>query len=453
MVGTVHPEILAYTAGRDIELDPELLEVDCLGSMAHARMLSQMGLEKPILTKEDADRIQEALLGIIREGREGHIDITVEDQDVHLAVERHLTERLGDLGKRIHTGRSRNDQVALDLRLYGRDRLLETGEDALELTDVLLQFAREHEQVPMVGRTHMQPAMPSSVGLWASSWAESLLEDLESLQTVYEVTNRCPLGSAAGYGVPLPINRHAVSDALGFSRPLQNVIHVGSTRGKLEFSTLSALHHVMITLSRLAQDLMLFTMPEFGYFSLSPECCTGSSIMPQKQNPDPLEILRARAARLSADVSAAADILRALPSGYNRDVQETKELYMNGFETVRMSVRVMIRIMKGCIVHEKKLREAFDGTVFATDQALKHVAEGMSWRDAYYRVKDHLTDLDAMDPAEALADKTHYGAAAGLDWSHYEHAVATLRDWILERRNSQHQALEKLLGVPYPELS
>jgi argininosuccinate lyase len=452
IVGDVHPAVLAYTAGDDIHLDARLVEADCLGTAAHVTMLSRMPVKPSILKVSEAKAVRAELCKIIKSARKGQFSITLEDQDVHLAVEKRLTKKLGDVGKRVHTARSRNDQVALDLRLFGRHQILSVAESAQDVISVLLKFSRKHQKVPMVGRTHMQPAMPSSVGLWSSSYAEGLLEDLQLLQTVYKLTNRSPLGSAAGYGVPLPIDRQLVSDLLGFDGPIHNVIHAGSTRGKLEYSVLTAMSHIMLTLSRLAQDLMLFTMPEFGYFSLPSSCCTGSSIMPQKRNPDVLEILRSRASRVNADAMAVYDMLRAMPSGYNRDIQESKEPYMRGFDTTDSSLQVIKLLVEGLDVHRDALDRGFTGPVFATDRAIELVAGGVPFRDAYNDVKSNLEQLEEVDPAEALAKKTHLGASMGIDWKEYASRLKIQQAWTRKQRGQIHRSMTKLLDLPYPEL-
>ena len=416
-VGVVDTDVLAFTAGKDVELDLALAEADCLGSAAHVTMLSRMPVKPPLFTTAECGKVVQALAGLAAEAKAGRFRIRLEDQDVHLAVERNLTEQLGDLGKRIHTGRSRNDQVALDLRLYARDQLLGTLDETAELALVLLAFARKHAKVPMVGRTHMQPGMPSSVGLWASSFTEELTDGLQLLRTAYAINNRSPLGSAASYGVPLPINRQLVSDLLAFDAPCHNVLYANNSRGRVESIVLSALAQLMLTLSRLAQDLMLFTMPEFAYFVLPAAYCTGSSIMPQKKNPDVLELVRAKASRVAAAAEGVYGLLKGLPTGYNRDLQEAKEPFMEGLATTRASLRIMAGLVRGMSVNRKALVDGFTPDVFATDRALELVAGGMPFRDAYHHVKEHLDELRGRDPGQAIAQKTHLGATAGLDFA------------------------------------
>jgi argininosuccinate lyase len=354
------------------------------------------------------------------------------------------------VGRRIHVGRSRNDQVAVDLRLYAKGQLLDAMDEAAVLAAVLAEFAARHAEWPMVGRTHMQPAMPSSVGCWASSFAESLLDDLALLRGAYEINDQCPLGSAAGYGVPLPIDRRFVSDLLGFARPTHNVIYAGQARGKIEAVVLSALGQAMLTLSRLAQDLILYGMPEFGYFRFPPQFGTGSSIMPQKNNPDVLELVRARAARVLACGAAVQEILRAAPSGYNRDLQETKEPFFEGLATTRACLRVLAPLVAETRVDAKALAAGFTPAVFATDRALDLVARGLPFRDAYDRVKARLGELEGADPAAAVRRKTHLGAPAGVDYGALRSRIAAARAWVVRHRTAFHAALSRLLGVAYP---
>lgn len=419
-VGAIDPDVLSFTVGKDPVLDLDLAEWDCIGSAAHATMLCRMPFTPRIFTIAERNAVVAELAKIADDARAGRFVITEADQDCHLAIERTLTERLGDLGRRVHTGRSRNDQVATALRLYGRDQLLGVYDETLALADALFRFAHAHERVPMVGRTHLQPAMPSTVGLWASCFGEALLDDLFAVDAAYTVTNRNPLGAAAGYGVPLPLDRALTTRLLAFDAPVHNTVYAtGFARGKCEASALSALAGIMATLSRLAEDLILFSMPEFGYFSLPREFCTGSSIMPQKYNPDVCELLRAKAARVMASASASLEILRAMPGGYNRDLQETKEPYIEGFRTTRAALRIMARLVSGLKADKARLRAGFSPAVFATDRALQLVAAGTPWRDAYHQVRDHLENLTLMDPDAAVASKRHLGATAGLDFALY----------------------------------
>jgi len=452
LVGKIHPDVLAFTAGKDVLLDMALIEADCLGSAAHVTMLSKLKLDKPLITEQECAAVKQELVAIMRKARAGRFSISQRDQDVHLAVERALSATLGDTGKRIHTARSRNDQVAVDLRLYGKEQLLGLITNCAELANVLLALGKRHAKVPMVGRTHLQPAMPSSVGVWACSHAESLLDDIELLIAAYAQNDRCPLGSAASYGVPLDIDRALTSRLLGFERPIHSVMYAANARGKCESVVLAAASQVMLSLSRLAEDMVLFMMPEFGYFKLPAEYCTGSSIMPQKQNPDVFELIRARTAKVLACTNSITGILKGLPGGYQRDLQETKEPFLEGLSVTCASVQVAALVMASVEVDAKALASGFSPGVFATDRALELVAAGVPFRDAYDQVKSSLDELSQVDPKAAVAAKVHEGAPAGLDFKMLKGRSNEGLRFVRTARKRYHAALSKLLGVPYPDL-
>lgn len=444
-VGTIQEEVLAFTAGRDVELDVNLIQADCVGTAAHVTMLSKM---KPAVISQTArKKVIRELKKIIEQAKEGTFKIQLADQDVHLAVERTLTEQLGDLGKKIHTCRSRNDQVAVDLRLFAREQILGTLEEAAALISALLAFGKKHQKVPMVGRTHMQPGMPSSVGLWASAHAESLLDDCVLLVNAYEMNDQCPLGSAASYGVPLEIDRELTSDLLGFRCPVHNVLYANNSRGKNESIILSAMSQVMLTLSRMAQDLMLFTMPEFGYFTLPDELTTGSSIMPQKKNPDVIELVRARASRVRACEMAVYDLIKGSPTGYNRDLQDAKEPFMEGVGITRSCLRVLAPFVEAIQVNKQALVDGFSPDVFATDRALELVGEGLPFRDAYHYVKEHLEELEKISPVKAIAKKTHLGAPMGIDWVLLRERLTAVKGATRAQRKTIARAMDKLFRL------
>lgn len=447
-VGNINPDVLAFTEGKDPVLDLALVEADCIGTAAHVTMLSRMDFSPTLFTEEQRVAVIRALKEIIAEAKRGAFAITAADQDVHLAVERRLTERLGDLGKKVHTCRSRNDQVAVDIRLHARNELNALTHELADLAEALLTLAEAHKDIPLVGRTHLQPAMPSSVGMWVSAYAEMLLDDAPLLEAARKVNDLCPLGSAAGYGVPLPIDRQLTSDLLGFARPHHNVFYASCARGKDEAVLLAACSQVMLSLSRLAEDLILFSMPEFRYFTLPRDLCTGSSIMPQKYNPDVLELIRAKAALLLGQSTAASVILKALPGGYNRDLQDTKELYMEGLRVTRASLRIMRLMAENLKINPDACRAAFaEPGVFATDRALELVAGGMPFRDAYHQVRDHLEDLRGMDPDAVIAKKTHLGGTNGLDFHALRIRAAALHADIQAAQGKIDAVFASLLDV------
>jgi argininosuccinate lyase len=399
-----------FTVGEDYLLDRNLVNGDCVSGIAHAAMLETIG----ILTKYEFKSLKNELVNIIEQNDSGEFSILPGHEDCHTAIENHLTGVLGEAGKKIHTGRSRNDQVIAAIRLYSRGFLLEFQRECLKLTSTLINFAGTNSNVPMPGRTHMQIAMPSSVGLWAGAYAEGLLDDISLVAAAYSLNNMCPLGSAASYGVPLPINREMVAQALGFKRVQNNVLYVNNSRGKIESVILDALEQVMITLSKMAQDLILFSMPEFRYFSLPVELCTGSSIMPQKKNPAALELIRAKASAVSAFSMQIKSIIKGLPSGYNRDFQDTKAPFIKGLNSSINCVRVMDLIIRRVKVNENKLLEGFIPEIFATDKAIELVGRGIPFRDAYRQVSLNLRGLENEDPYEAIRKKIHTGATGNL---------------------------------------
>jgi len=446
IVGDIDPEVLRFTVGKDLVLDRVLVHADCLGSAAHATMLSRVRTKPPVLSAAECRRVTAALKRIMRRAEQGRFQIAPEDQDVHLAVERELTKLLGDTGRRIHTARSRNDQVAVDLRIYGRAELLSLMGATAGLADRLLSLASRCVRVPMVGRTHLQPAMPSSVGVWASAHAESLLDDWRLLKAAFDYNDACPLGSAAGYGVPFPVDRNLTARLLGFREPVHNVLYASNARGKCESVILAAASQVMLSLSRLAEDMILYSMPEFGYFVLPAGYCTGSSIMPQKRNPDVLELVRAKARRVMGQSQEVMSVVAGLPGGYNRDLQETKEPFIEGLATTIASVRIMAKVVSGTKVDQRALKAGFTPDVFATDRALELVKQGVPFRDAYRQVRGDLAALGSRDPLEAIAAKRHVGAPMGLDFRAYARRVRGAVRWVSGEQKRCRAVEAKLMG-------
>ena len=400
-----------FTVGDDYQLDSALVAADCVASLAHATMLAAIA----VITPGDLEELRSGLLAALQQAEEESFVIERADEDGHTALERFLTRHTA-AGARIHTGRSRNDQVMAALRLYGRDALVALQRLVLDLADALLGFAAAHERRSMPGRTHTQIAMPSTLGLWAAAFAEELLDDLALLETCYRLTNRSPLGSAAGYGAPLPLDREQVAALLGCDGPVHNVLAAANSRGKLEAITLDALDQVAMTLSRLAQDLMLFSLPELGYVTLPVELCTGSSIMPHKRNPDGLELVRARAATVSGLAGGVKGIVRTLPSGYHRDLQETKRPYLQGFEIVAGQLSVMLLTVERLQVHDDALTRALTPELFATDTAFALVRGGMAFRDAYRAAsgtEGGAMERDDLGAEAALARRTATGMEGG----------------------------------------
>ncbi|MDR7516886.1 MAG: argininosuccinate lyase [Armatimonadota bacterium] len=407
----LHEAIERFEVGDDVWLDQRLAWADLLGSIAHARMLGHIG----VLTREEAARLEEALRALLGEAREGRLALTVQDEDIHTRVEGLLVERLGDLGKKLHTGRSRNDQVLVDLRLYTKRALLDLQDAVLGCAGALLDFAARHRDLPMPGYTHMQRAMLSSVGLWAGAFVEALLDDLTLCDAAYRLNDQSPLGSAAGYGVPLPLDRAYAARLLGFRRVQPNVLYVQNSRGKFELAALQAAAQVAVDLAKLAEDLLLFTTREFGFFRVAQEMATGSSLMPQKRNLDAVELVRARcrwAIGLQAQVGA---IVAGCPSGYNGDLQETKRPLMEGLETVTACLNVMALTVAHTTPDPERLAAACTPEIFAADAALQLAAAGVPFRDAYRQVATGAAPVERpADLAAALARRSSEGAPGNL---------------------------------------
>ncbi len=402
-------KIEAFTVGRDTELDQQLVRFDCLASIAHAKMLNSVG----ILKKPELRKLQRELLSIIKLNSAGKFRISAEDEDVHSKVETTLTKKLGGLGKKVHTGRSRNDQVLVDLRLYSKQQLLETQQLLLQMCSALLRFSKKYEFVPMAGYTHLQRAMPCSIGLWAGSFVESLLDDLLGLKNAYTLNDQNPLGSAAGYGVSIKIDRLLTTKLLGFSRIQNNVLYAQNSRGKIESIILSALVQVMLDLNKLATDLVLFNSQEFNFVTLPPEFCTGSSLMPQKMNPDVLELIRGKSSIMLSYLTMTLDIVNSLPSGYNRDFQLTKAPLFDGFKLVKETLDIFSFIVPRVKVNRKALVKACSLELFATDKALELVKQGVPFRDAYRIIAESKFGSKA-DIFENIKGKRNIGATGNL---------------------------------------
>jgi argininosuccinate lyase len=439
---TLNELIEAFTVGRDYLLDRELLPADALASMAQARQLAAIGL----LTPAEAESLVKGLRLIVREWKTGELSVTPSDEDCHTAIENRLTALCGEAGKKIHTGRSRNDQVLTAVRVWARSALDRVMAQTEGLVADWLDLAEKHKKTPMPGRTHLQTGMPSSVGLWAAAWAEGLLDDLEVLKTAYSLIDQSPLGSAASYGVPLPLDRALSARLLGFSRVQNNVLGANNSRGKVESVVLDALDQVGLSLSKMAQDMILFSLPEFGYFHLPAALCSGSSIMPQKKNPDGLELLRAKSGTISAWSSQVKSIIRSLPSGYNRDFQETKEPFFRGLTLAHDCLSVMRLTVQELQVDEAALKKGFTPDIFATDAAYELVSSGLSFREAYREVGLHLENLRGRDPVDTILNRTHQGAAGNLGLELARERLKNFAQVRLERRRTLEVALQDLAG-------
>lgn len=433
-----------FTVGNDYLLDRRCLVADAVGSIAHARMLAHIGL----LDQGELDSLEKELRAIARDAADGKMEIDRSQEDGHTAIEERLTQRLGESGKKIHTGRSRNDQVLVTTRLFAREALLTIRAAIMSAATALCVVAEREAATPMAGRTHLQPAMPSTVGLWAASHAESLLDDDALLEAAYGLVNRSPLGAAAGYGVPLPLDRQMVADSLGFALVHHNVLAAMSSRGKVEAAFMDAFDQVGLSLSRFAADTILFSLPEFGYFRLPESLCTGSSIMPQKRNPDGLELLRGKAETLSALAQWTKSVVRGLPSGYNRDTQETKEPLLRGVDLVLDMLEVTELTAAQLEVDRVKLTASMTPELFATDLVMERVRNGESFRVAYRKVAENLDSVGEreFDSADAIAARGSVGAPGNLDLQWDRDQIQKRRSAIESEYARITQAVASLLG-------
>ncbi len=374
----------AFTVGRDPELDNVLIPYDCKASIAHARMLGEMGY----LENNEVEKLVMELENIITFHREDNFTIKVSQEDCHTAIEEYLVEQLGDVGKKIHTARSRNDQVLTALRLYYKEVLQEIIDLGEGWIKVLGKFGEENYDVSFPGYTHMQKAMPSSMAMWAGAYVDGMKDDLSMLKSVAKLIDQSPLGSAAGYGVPIKIDKEMTAKEMGFDRVQNNPIYCQLSRGKFELSILHGLGQIMLTINRLASDLILYSMTEFGYISLPEEFCTGSSIMPQKKNPDVLELLRGSYHIISGYETQVKGLTANLISGYNRDIQLSKEPIMQGINLGIDCFKISAAVIEALKVNKDICDAAMTDELFETEKAYKLVEKGIPFREAYRQVAD-----------------------------------------------------------------
>ena len=375
----VDQEVDTFTVGKDREMDLYLAKYDVLGSMAHITMLESIGL----LTKEELTVLLAELKNIYAVADSGRFVIEEGVEDVHSQVELMLTRRLGDTGKKIHSGRSRNDQVLLDLKLFTRAQIQEIVELVSGLFEVLISQSSRYKDVLLPGYTHLQIAMPSSFGLWFGAYAESLADDLQMMQAAYKVCNRNPLGSAAGYGSSFPLRRQMTTDLLGFDSLDYNVVYAQMGRGKMERTVAFAMAGIAATLSKLAFDACMFNSQNFGFIKLPDQFTTGSSIMPHKKNPDVFELTRAKCNKLQGLPQQITLISNNLPSGYFRDLQIIKEVFLPSFAELKDCLRMVTHMMREVKVNEHILDDDKYALLFSVEEVNRLVLEGVPFRDAY----------------------------------------------------------------------
>ena len=434
----VNKEIERFTVGRDREMDLYLAKYDVLGSMAHITMLQSIGL----LEADELAQLLAELKNIYAEAESGNFVIEDGVEDVHSQVEMLLTRKLGDMGKKIHSGRSRNDQVLVDLKLFTRDELRHIADEVKSLFDELIAKSNQYKDVLMPGYTHLQIAMPSSFGLWFGAYAESLADDMLFLQAAYKMTNRNPLGSAAGYGSSFPLNRQMTTDLLGFDTMNYNVVYAQMGRGKMERNVAFALASVAGTLAKMAFDACMYNSQNFSFVKLPKECTTGSSIMPHKKNPDVFELIRAKSNKIQSLPQQVMLIMNNLPCGYFRDLQIIKEVFLPAFGELKDCLQMAAYIINKMEVNEHILDNPIYDPMFSVEEVNNLAAAGMPFRDAYKKVG---LEIEA---GTFRADKnihhTHEGSIGNL----CNDRIATLMENTLDGFGFERmdEAVSSLLG-------
>ena len=442
---TPDQKLFEYTTGDDRTWDARLLSWDVLGSLGHIEGLRAARL----ITAADYAQMRRGLREVFNATSRGRLKLDQRHEDVHTAVEYWLTSRAPGTGERLHTGRSRNDQVACDLRLFLKDELLKVHSASLALAGALVDFAQRHRAVLWPGYTHGRRAMPSSVGLWAGALAEGVLDTLESLPALWARVDRSPLGSAAGYGVPLPLQRTVVARALGFSGLDVNVASVQGGRGKLEAAVLFWCTQLGHDVARLCQDVIVFSGEEYGFLTLPAELATGSSIMPHKRNPDLFELTRGRASAVEGDLLAVLQIKAKLSGGYHRDFQLLKEPLMRGLDRTGAMLEAVTHALPKLGVDPERCQAALAGGALATDEVMRRVEAGRPFRTAYREVAAALKEGESFVPPPAdriISRRSSTGGLGNLGLPELRKRIRRSRSWNARERKRFDQALRKLVG-------
>ena len=417
------PAIMAFLAGEDVELDKQLLLFDIKASAAHVKGLQQID----ILSAIEAGKLLDGLESIAKDIRDGARELDSRYEDGHSAIESWLTEMLGDIGGKIHTGRSRNDQVAVALRLYMKDRLRRLQSTCTQIATVLLSRVENEGDLPMAGYTHLQSAMPSSVGLWLAGHAEAFIDNAELAALTCQWLDASPLGTASGFGVNLKLPRQAVAEDLGFARLVVNPQYAQNSRGKIELQALSVLSACTLDLRRLAWDLSLFTTHEFGFVKLPAQYCTGSSIMPNKNNPDTVELLRAVHGVIQGAQTELASVL-SLPSGYQRDLQATKPPLLRAFAKGLQALDLLPGLLATFEWQKERMRDSITSEMLATDRAMDMARDGIPFRDAYKAASAKSADISDKEIAQSLARRGSPGGCGQLETALLETRLRVLKN-------------------------
>ena len=394
----------------NLDYDNLLMPYDIEALIAHGEMLGECNL----ISSDDSAKIVETLKLMHKDALTGKLKMSLEWEDCHSLIEAELIKRAGESGKMLYMARSRNDQVVSATRLYGRNKIATILSHLKQFMNTLLEFSKEFEMTPMPGYTHTQRAMPASVGMWASSFLEILLNQKETVEAAYFMNDVNVLGSAAGFGTAFKIDRESVTKKLGLGKTQVNSMSCQLSRGQVECQTLQAFWGVMFAINRMANDMVWMTSAEFDFLDVGKSVTTGSSIMPNKRNLDPCEILRGRFHIFNGHITQAQSVISNLFSGYNSDYQESKPVFMEGLELIQTSIEAMNIVVSNTAIKEDKLKAAFSPDIFATDVVNRYVMEGKTFRDAYQEIKRNLDSVETEDPLENISEKTHLGATGNL---------------------------------------
>ncbi len=411
--------IESFETKDDLLLDQYLAIYDVYGSIAHVRMLTKIG----ILQKQEQSKLLSGFAEILYLIKINNFILEQGDEDIHTKIENFLIVKYGDVGKKVHTGRSRNDQVLTAMRLFSKEKLLYIWKNLLLLIESFLVFAKKYEFQVIPGYTHTQKAMPSSVGMWAGAFIEAFFDDLNVLKVSYSLNDKSPLGSAAGYGVPLPLDREYVSELLGFSKLQLNSLYCQNSRGKIEAIILSALNNILLDINKFATDVLLFTTSEFDYFKIAKKLCSGSSIMPQKNNVDIAELLRSKVHITAGNYIQILSLSSNLISGYNRDLQDSKKPFMVSLEVSQDSIKVAKILISNITPNKVKLKNALTPELFATHKAIDLVKNGMSFREAYQIVSSNSPKVNSITISNVLKQSEHIGGTGCLGLEIYSDLI------------------------------
>lgn len=427
----------------DLVLDERLVPFDVYCSLAHVKMLNKIG----IISEKELEIIKKGLLEVLELRKSGKFPLVEGDEDIHTKIENFITDKYGEAGKKIHTGRSRNDQVLTDIRLYTKSSLLDAWKETVSLTGEFYKFAKKYEFVPMPGYTHTQKAMPSSVGMWASAFVEALLDDLILIKSAYFLNDQSPLGSAAAYGVPINLDREYAADLMGFGSIQKNSLYAQNSRGKIESAVIAALSTVLLDINRFATDVLLFSSAEFGYFGVEEKLSSGSSIMPQKKNIDIAELLRSKSHVMLGYYVASASLPSNLISGYNRDLQDSKRPLFESLSTSIDTIKVASVLINNISPDKEEMLAGLTPEIFAAHSTFKLVAGGMAFRDAYNEVGKNPENYKINEDIEMLLKKsTHIGGTGNLGLDTYIAQINNEKKEFEEEHDRFSSAIKSLLN-------